>query len=187
MLSWRVPDNLNGRFRAILEVKMGPFPVDVGREIAFDLAASRLRLPEPLPGQPAPDFVLPGMDETTVQLSFLRDRPVVLCFFCPCDACRALASALAKRVPAGGRPYVLAVFSDPLLASTDVDDFRQATGFTGAALRDADRSASFRYRVFELPRVFVVGADGCLRHASDGREGGAEQAAAAVIAALDGK
>src|SRR5438128_1756506 len=117
---------------------MGPFPVQVGTGIDFDLTASRLHLPEPEVGNPAPDFALLAADGTTVQLTFLRGRPVVVSFFCHCALCDALATALSKRAEIAQRARLLAVSTDPEMVSPAlIEVFRQKTGFTGLMLNDS--------------------------------------------------
>jgi peroxiredoxin len=184
LLPWKAPAGMRGRYKAIVDVKMGPFPVEVGPGTVFDLADSVLQLPEPSPGNPAPDAVLTALDGSTVQFSFLRDRPIVLGFLCRCDACRALATALSKQADLKRRAHVLAVLTEPEIGSVEADDFRTTTGFPGIVFQDPERNAIRRYRAIDHPRVFVIGTDGRIRLSIGGQDLPAGQVAAEIGKAL---
>jgi peroxiredoxin len=186
VLAWEARPSLQGRFRASLEMKLGPFPVATGPPLEFELKGGRLFLPPPRIGNLAGDFVLLGTDAATLQLGFLRDRPVVLAFLCRCERCAAVATALSKQTVVRERAHVLAIFADPEITTTTVtDEFRAKTGFTGPILLDQTNGVTSQYEAHSAPRVFVVGRDGLIHYAGPPSGASGESIAAQVGTIID--
>jgi peroxiredoxin len=144
-------------------------------------------MPEPKVGNPAPDFALIGADAATVQLSFLRHRPVVLCFLSGSDESQAMAAALARRPEVAGRARLVAVFTDPELTSlTATEHFRTATGFTGPVLLDQILGATLEYHAAECPRVWVISSAGVIVYTNRDPAAAPKAVADEVVAALAG-
>lgn len=184
-MTWTAPPALRGRFRAVPDVKMGPFPIDAGRGLDFELADGRFRMPAPKVGNPAPDFALIAADAATVQLSFLRDRPVVLCFFGAGADSRAVATALAARREIAEGAHMLAIYTDPALTEGSVvDQFRSETHFAGPVLLDQILTATLEYQSAAVPRVWLIGADGRIRYTNSAPELPAERIAGEVARLL---
>lgn len=123
-------------------------------------------------GQPAPDFSLAAADGTTVRLSNLRGRPVVLFFYpkdetpgCTAEAC-AFRDRHAELEVAGA--VVLGVSGD---SAASHQAFGQRHGLPYRLLSDPDGAARRAYQVPAtlglLPgrMTFVIDQEGVLRHA----------------------
>jgi peroxiredoxin len=185
MLTWTAPPALRGRFKAVPDVKMGPFPVEIGGGVDFELADGRLRMPAARIGNPAPDFSLIAADASTVQLSFLRDRPVLLCFLSSSDESRALATALAARTEIAEHAHMLAIFTDPeQTEGTAVDQFRTATHFPGPVLLDQILTATLEYQSAVVPRIWLIGKDGRINYTNADPRSPAERVVSEVVTAL---
>lgn len=158
---WKIPAGLTGRFHAIPEPNLGPFRVDVGPGLAFELRASRVvRVPARV-GRPAPDFSLLTPGGQTLQLGFLRPRPVILCFFCNCGLCHAVASELAAANDLREQAQVVVVTHD-----TDVLEkgFQRETGLPGVYLNDTPPMVAPQYASEACPRCWLIDEQGIVRY-----------------------
>jgi peroxiredoxin len=180
--SWPIPKGLVGRFRAVPQPQLGPLRLDVGVGISFDLQASRVVYMPPAVGRAAPDFSLTSPQGQTVQLGFLRDRPVLLCFFCNCGLCRAFAAEIARGdLPRKAR--VLVVASDSEVAEEAA--FRKETGLTEALyFHDAPPVVALRYASEECPRCWLIDTKGIVRYVNPERLMPAKEVVAGLRAAL---
>jgi cytochrome c biogenesis protein CcmG/thiol:disulfide interchange protein DsbE len=161
--AWPIPAGLAGRFRAVPEPQLGPMRLDTGGGITFDLQASRVVHPRPAVGRPAPDFTLTTPKGQTVQLGYLKDRPVLLCFFCNCGLCRAFAAEIARAGDLAKKAQILVVASDAAVA--EEEGFRKETGLTGALyFHDAPPITALRYDSEECPRCWLIDARGVVRY-----------------------
>jgi peroxiredoxin len=181
LLKWRPGPKLTGRFRALLEADLGPFPLDPGAGIELDLKAGRLVSSPPRIGRTAPDFTLAGRKGNMVRLSFLRKRPVLLCFFCRCPLCRTMAAKIARTKALTDGTQVVVVASDA--AVTDSDEFQRDTGLQATYLSDSPPIVGVRYRSEACPRVWLIDADGVLRYGSANNLVAADTVVAALVAA----
>ena len=91
-------------------------------------------------------------------------KPVVLCFFCPCENCQQTAKRLAALIPRHDANLV-AIFS---IGPADAKEFVQETGFSGTPLLDANLTVASQYRVTNCPRVFVLEGSKVLCKNADG-------------------
>jgi len=113
-------------------------------------------------GDAAPDFELQALDGTTVRLSDLQGKPVLLTFgatWCPdCLAEAPLLEELHQKYP---DLIVLAVDSKEGvdIVQNYVDEF----GITHRILLDEDGSVSQLYQVFAIPTELFIDADGIIR------------------------
>lgn len=162
-----VPSARAGRFTAHVTCDWGPFSVEMERPLALELPAVAETASEPtaIVGQPAIEIALPPVEGgAPVSLAALRDRPVVLAFFCGCGPCSEVAEGLGL----WENVHVLAVVTDPLAFSgQSLGRFRSLTRFRGPILLDRDRAVSRRYRAFDCPRVWLVDREGRLAYGSE--------------------
>lgn len=180
--SWPIPKGLTGRFRAVAEPQLGPMRLEVGQGIFFDLRASRVVHVPPAIGRPAPDFALTTARGQTVQLGFLRTRPVLLCFFCNCGLCRAFAAEIARAKDLVKKTQIVVVASDA--AVVEEDDFRRATGLEALYCHDAPPVVALRYASEECPRCWLIDTKGIVRYVNPERLMPARKLVADLRAAL---
>lgn len=168
LTTWAAPPRLKGRFTALISADFGGgIPVEVGAGTSFMLESSRLSMPKAAVGSAAPEFALTAADATLNQLSFLRGKPVLLCFFCSCELCRAAATELGKHPEVGKRARVFAVFSDPTYADITVAEaFQKDTAFPGRLLLDLAANVTLQYQSPECPHLWVIDGTGIARHST---------------------
>jgi len=168
---------VSGTFRAVPEVVFGPFTVVAGSGVEFSISPNASDEELLAVGRPAPEFTLVEPERgTSVGLASLRGHPVALNFFCGCAWCDAVAQQWGKSegLPAGVQ--VIAILNDASLTSpAAIRKFRERTGFKGIVLADPDHRATTLYDAGECPRVWVVDANGDLRHVNASRTEPAEQ------------
>ncbi len=92
------------------------------------------------------------------------DKPVVLCFFCPCGNCRQTAQKLAA-LTSRHNPNLIAIFS---ISPADAKEFVRETGFPGTPLLDSNSTVASQYGVTNCPRVFVLKGPKILYKNADG-------------------
>ena len=134
-------------------VTRAPAPSTASVPIAVQNAA-------PQRGFLAPDFELPTLDGSSVRLSDLRGKPVIVNFWATwCPPCRAEMPALqqvAQRYEARGLTVLLVNQSEP---PAQVRAFLDSLGITLPTLLD-NGSVAFVYRVRGLPTTVFIHPDG---------------------------
>lgn len=127
------------------------------------------------PPIPAPDFILPQLDASSVRLSDLRGRVVIMEFWATwCGPCRFSMPSLEvvyKRFRDRGVTVVLVNEGEP------APRVRQWVGtrFTAPILLDEDMRVGRLYRISGIPRLFIVNQDGQLVYEHSGYGGGLER------------
>ncbi len=117
-------------------------------------------------GEPAPDFTLPSLHETSVQLSSLRGRHVYLDFWAswctPCKASFPWMNQMAERYP---ELTILAVNLDR--KRSDAERFLSQTPARFPILFDPTGKTAERYAVAAMPSSLLISPDGRIlwRHA----------------------
>lgn len=118
----------------------------------------------PLVGRPAPDFTLRTLEGTTLKLSDLRGRPVVLNFWAswcvPCREEAPILSELATRQSAGGLAVVGVVFQDREAAAKE---FRDRYGLNFVSVLDPNARTAIDYGVAAVPETFFIDEQGVVR------------------------
>jgi peroxiredoxin len=168
--SWRAPEGVSGKLRAVIEANFGPFVVPPGQGTSFEIAANASDEDPVTVGRPAPEFALAEPEKGgAVTLASLRGKPLVLNFFCGCSWCEDVASTWTKRpLPEGVQ--LVAVWNDAETATpVALRKFRERTGFKGRILADPDHVATLAYNSSDCPRVWVIDATGALRHVNASR------------------
>jgi len=124
--------------------------------------ATMVMADSPLVGKPAPAIVATSFSGSTISLSSMRGRWVVVNFFASwCDACRQeepeLESFLYAR-PGGARTEVIGVlFGD---TESDGKAFQSAEGATWPSVVDNGGVIASDYGVGSLPRSYLVDPTG---------------------------
>ena len=115
-------------------------------------------------GDPAPDFTLASDDDSTVSLSDLRGRKVIVYFYpaamtpgCTTQACD-FTDSLASLKGAGYE--VLGISPD---APAKLAKFRDRDSLTITLLSDADRAVMKRYGAFGEKKLYGKTVEGVLR------------------------
>jgi peroxiredoxin Q/BCP len=116
------------------------------------------------PGDPAPDFTLPTDDDSTVTLSGLRGRKVIVYFYpaamtpgCTKQACD-FTDSLSSLQAAGYD--VLGISPD---APAKLAKFRARDSLTITLLSDADRSVMKAYGAFGPKMLYGKSVEGVIR------------------------
>jgi peroxiredoxin Q/BCP len=116
------------------------------------------------PGDPAPDFTLPSDDGSTVTLSDLRGRKVIVYFYpaamtpgCTKQACD-FTDSLSSLEGAGYE--VLGISPD---APAKLAKFRARDSLTITLLSDADRSVMKAYGAFGEKKLYGKTVEGVIR------------------------
>lgn len=119
----------------------------------------------PEPGTLAPDFELPADDGTSVRLSGLRGRPVVLYFYpkddtpgCTTEACDFRDRQAQLQL--AGDAVVLGVSADPI---TSHAKFRDKYSLPFRLLSDADRTVMNAYGAFGEKMMYGKKVQGVIR------------------------
>jgi peroxiredoxin len=165
--AWPIPAGLTGHFRAVPEPKLGPIPVDVGAGLSFELRGSRVVNRPPSVGQPAPEFTLVTHSGQSIQLGFLRRRPVILNFFCNCGLCRAFATELGRATDLREKAEILVVTADAGVAEDDA--FRTETGLPATYIHDSPPVIAPRYASEACPRCWLIDTNGIIRYVNPDR------------------
>jgi peroxiredoxin Q/BCP len=116
------------------------------------------------PGDPAPDFTLPSDDDSTVTLSDLRGRKVIVYFYpaamtpgCTTQACDFTDSLSSLK---GVGYEVLGISPD---APAKLAKFRARDSLTITLLSDADRSVMKAYDAFGEKKLYGKTVEGVIR------------------------
>jgi thioredoxin-dependent peroxiredoxin len=116
------------------------------------------------PGDPAPDFTLPTDDGSSVKLSDLRGRKVIVYFYpaamtpgCTTQACDFTDSLSSLQ---GAGYDVLGISPD---APAKLAKFRDRDSLTITLLSDADRSVMKEYGAFGEKKLYGKTVEGVLR------------------------
>lgn len=120
----------------------------------------------PQAGFLAPDLSLENQDSTTVSLSDLEGRPVILNFWASwCPPCRAEMPDFqqASLEYADSELLIIGVNATSQDAMTDVRSFISDYGLTFPILMDKNGEAARTYQVHSLPTTFFIGADGTIQ------------------------
>jgi cytochrome c biogenesis protein CcmG, thiol:disulfide interchange protein DsbE len=118
----------------------------------------------PQPDHPAPDFTLASLDGSSVTLSELKGRVVLINIWATwCPPCRAempvIQSAYERYRDQGFTVLAVDLQEDP----ATVDAFMRRYGLTFPALLDRDGKVSVTYRSSALPSSYFVDHTGVIR------------------------
>jgi thiol-disulfide isomerase/thioredoxin len=115
-------------------------------------------------GNPAPDFRLATPAGSSLALSDLRDKVVVLNFWATwCVPCRAEMPALENIYQELGPQGLVVVGVDVQESAEKVLTFLPEVGVTFPIVLDGDTRLAARYRATGLPATFIVDRKGTVR------------------------
>ncbi len=131
--------------------------------------------PAPRPGFLAPDFELRTLEGSTIRLSDLRGRPVVINFWATwCPPCRTEMPAFVREYERYRDRGLVVLAVNQAEQPETVAAFRDAFQLTFPILLDPYMEVSEQYEIRFLPTTFFVNADGVI---SDMVTGGMSEAA----------
>lgn len=141
-----------------------------GREQADGVAGMDVVVAEV--DRPAPDFTLPTLDGTDIQLEDYRGQVVLLNFWGTwCEPCRREMPALQasyEQLRDEGFTIIGINLADNELAQgrteEDIREFSQQYGITYPVALDMEGEVSTAYRLFPLPTSYFVDAQGRIRY-----------------------
>lgn len=121
----------------------------------------------PLVGDLIPDFHLPDADGTVHLYSDLRaGRPALLNFWASwCPPCRTEMPALQTLFDDYTTDGLHLLGIGTMEEAQDSIGFVETSGLTFPNLYDPDQELYLYYRTNSIPRTFLIGADGVIRHA----------------------
>lgn len=118
----------------------------------------------PRQGFLAPDFNLATLDGSSVRLSDLRGRPVLINFWASwCGPCRQEMPHLQAAFEAHADEGLVVLGVDQLESPPTVASFVKEFGLTFLIPLDSDGKVSAAYQARGLPTSFFVDADGVIR------------------------
>jgi peroxiredoxin len=126
-------------------------------------ACSRKQQPA-LQGNPAPDFSLKDLAGTTIKLSDLRGKVVVLNFWATwCPPCREeIPSMMRLNGAMAGKDFRMLAVSIDEGGKDAVTGFFQKSGMSLPALLDTDQAVGKRYGLTGVPETFVIDKKGVI-------------------------
>lgn len=133
--------------------------------LAYGLTVDPREVPSPLPGNAAPTFALPTMEEgDIVDLAGLRGQVVVLNFWASwCVPCRYehgdLVTAAGRYQPLGVRFYGIVYQDSPRNAKAFIDELG---GINYPSLLDEGTRTGIAYGITGVPETFVIDQAGTI-------------------------
>jgi len=113
-------------------------------------------------GEPAPDFSLPTLTGSSVRLSDLRGKPVVINFWASwCNPCRKEFAAF-RRVLASHKGQFVVLGVDYKDIDSDAATFARQQKASWPMLVDGTNAVSQAYGVRAVPQTFFIAADGTI-------------------------
>lgn len=113
-------------------------------------------------GNAAPDFALVSLDEKTVHLSQMLDRPVYLCFGTTwCPDCKKEAPLLQKFHEQ--HPEVRVLWIDSQEDPATVKQYMKQEGLTLPVVVDPDGRVAKDYMVWAVPTIYIIDTDGIIK------------------------
>lgn len=138
-------------------------------------------------GKPAPPFTLADVSGKKRGLASFKGRPLVLCFFCGCNACAdvALQWAQLQRGKALPKDALTLIVYQGSAEEVKALARRSALDPTQTILLpDADRKVTDAlYHADPCPRLLVIDPKGILRYANTNPDDKPQEAPAAIIVA----
>ncbi|MCA1596331.1 MAG: peroxiredoxin family protein, partial [Chloroflexi bacterium] len=112
---------------------------------------------------PAPDFTTKTQDGKPFTLSALKGKRVILTFYCGCNYCEAMASALGA-LQHDPRYQDIQWYSVTHMSPNRAFVFMKAQGQHFTALNEIPESIAHEYDSLVCPRVWYIAPDGKVRY-----------------------
>jgi cytochrome c biogenesis protein CcmG/thiol:disulfide interchange protein DsbE len=118
--------------------------------------------------QPAPDFSLPEVDGTQVDLQSYRGRPVLLVFWtASCGICQRELPLLSQLEP-DFRNNHISLVAIHLGATDEAREYMSTNRIRLRSLSDSDGTVGRAYHVGGVPKLVLIDADGRIKHNTSG-------------------
>lgn len=123
---------------------------------------------QPVPGEPAKDFGLPGDDKKIHRLSDLKGKEFVLTFYCGCGECRSFTKELVRCYKESGRQVPTFSVFVPGWSPGGTKAWIEQTGahFTYVYSKDHPEILE-EWHGTPCPKAYVIGKDQKIRYASE--------------------
>ncbi|BCS53960.1 TlpA disulfide reductase family protein [Geobacter sp. SVR] len=118
----------------------------------------------PSENSPAPDVQVTALDGSTLKLSDLRGKVVLLNFWATwCPPCREeIPSMMALEKSMSGKPFQMVAVSIDEGGKQAVESFFQTSGFKLPAYTDPEGKAGKIYGITGVPETFIIDKRGIL-------------------------
>jgi peroxiredoxin len=117
----------------------------------------------------APDFVLQALDGSTVRLSDLQGRPVIINLWATwCAPCRSEMPELVRAYAEHQDKGLVVLAVDVKESESEIQHFAQEFGMTFPILLDRAGQVASAYRMTGLPQSYFVDRKGVIRELSIG-------------------
>jgi len=127
---------------------------------SFGFATAAITRPKP-EGRQAPAFSLATIGGSTVTLSGLKDKKVVLFFFTTwCPYCREKFGPLAAEKAALEKEGAVLLPINVGESAAKIDSFREKNAISFDILMDMDGAVAKKYGVVGVPTFILIGAKG---------------------------
>jgi len=125
---------------------------------------SKKQAPEPLAGNPAPDFTVRDLGGREVRLADLRGKVVVLNFWATwCPPCREeIPSMMQLNKSMAGKPYQMLALSIDEGGKKAVEDYFAKSGTNLPAFLDPGQAIGNLYGITGVPETFVIDKKGVI-------------------------
>jgi cytochrome c biogenesis protein CcmG, thiol:disulfide interchange protein DsbE len=118
--------------------------------------------------QPAPDFSLPEVDGTQVDLQSYRGRPVLLVFWtASCSICQHELPLLSQLEP-DFRNNHISILAIHVGAEDEAREYMSANGIRLTSLSDSQGTVARAYHVGGVPKLVLIDADGRISRTASG-------------------
>jgi cytochrome c biogenesis protein CcmG, thiol:disulfide interchange protein DsbE len=114
--------------------------------------------------QPAPDVTVNSLDGTTLRLSSLKGKVVLLNFWATwCPPCREeIPSMIKLNKLMAGKPFQMVAISINEGGKPEVESYFQSSGLSLPAYTDPDNRAARAYGVTGVPESYIIDKNGII-------------------------
>ena len=119
---------------------------------------------EPLEQTTAPDITVTALDGSSLKLSSLKGKVVLLTFWATwCPPCREeIPSMMRLNSTMAGKPFQMLAVSIDEGGKPAVDEFYKSTGFMLPTYLDQENAAGTIYGITGVPESFIIDKEGII-------------------------
>lgn len=116
--------------------------------------------------KPVPDLTLQTLDGTSLRLTDLRGKPVLVNFWATwCEPCKAETPDLVQAYKEiGDQLHIVGISIDQPNSRDEVRRFIQRYGVPYPVVLDLDNSAQRAFNIFPIPVSYIVDSQGVIRY-----------------------